>query len=88
MRGEDEDLAVAPDLEDGSAAVADVEIALAVEGDAGGDSHAFGVRGHRAVLATRGRPCRRSATRRTGCRRDRKPCPVGFIISVTNGLTV
>ena len=50
MRGEDEDLAVASDLEDGSAAVADIEIAFAIEGDAGGDSHAFGVRGHRAVL--------------------------------------
>ena len=46
-RGEDEDLAgvvraVGADLEDGAGAVADEEIAVAVEGDAGGDAHAFG----------------------------------------------
>ena len=33
------------DLEDGSGAVADEEVAVAVEGDAGGDAHAFGVGG-------------------------------------------
>src|ERR1035441_5726945 len=39
--GEDEDLAIGTDLEDGSGAVADVEVLLAVEGQAGGDAHAF-----------------------------------------------
>src|ERR1035438_10329226 len=34
--GEDEDLAVGTDLEDGSGAVADIEVLLAVEGQAGG----------------------------------------------------
>ncbi len=36
-------------LEDGSVAVADVEALLAIEGDAGGDAHAFRVGGHGAV---------------------------------------
>ena len=45
-RGEDEDLAVGADLENGAAAVADVEVVLAVEGDAGGDAHAFHVDRH------------------------------------------
>src|SRR5438270_9098979 len=44
--GEDKDLLVAANLEDGATAVADVEILIAVERDAGGDSHAFGIRGH------------------------------------------
>src|ERR1019366_2797995 len=44
--GEDEDLAVGTDLEDGSGAVADVEVLLAVEGHAGGDPHAFHEYGH------------------------------------------
>ena len=35
----------AVDLEDGAGAVADEEVAVAVEGDAGGDAHAFGVGG-------------------------------------------
>src|SRR5580704_356359 len=48
--GKDEDLAIAPDLEDCSAAVADVEKAVAVEGQPGRDAHTFGVRGHGAVL--------------------------------------
>jgi len=43
--GEDENLAVAGDFEDGSAAVADEEIALAVKCSAGGDTHAFRVEG-------------------------------------------
>ena len=43
--GEDEDLAAGIDLEDGAGAVADEEAAVAVEGDAGGDAHAFGVGG-------------------------------------------
>ncbi len=47
--GEDEDLAVAGDLEDGAAAVADVEVLLAIEGDSGGDAHAFGVHRHGSV---------------------------------------
>ena len=33
------------DLEDGAGAVADEEVAVAVEGDAGGDAHALGVGG-------------------------------------------
>src|ERR1017187_5564744 len=44
--GEDEDLAVGTDLEDGSGTVADVEVLLAVEGHAGGDAHAFHEYGH------------------------------------------
>ena len=48
-RGKDEDLLVAGDLEDGAVAVADVETLLAIEGDAGGDAHAFGVGGHGSV---------------------------------------
>jgi hypothetical protein len=59
-RGVDEDLAVAqdparagralgPDLEDGAGAVADEEVAVAIEGDAGGDAHAFGVGGDGAL---------------------------------------
>ena len=37
------------DLEDGAGAVADEEVAVAVEGDAGGDAHAFGEGGDGAV---------------------------------------
>jgi hypothetical protein len=54
-RGVDEDLAAgavgvgAADLEDGAGAVADEEVAVAIEGDAGGDAHAFGVSGHGAL---------------------------------------
>jgi hypothetical protein len=48
-RGEDEDLAAGVDLEDGSGAISDVEIAVAVEGDAGCDSHALGVGGDSAL---------------------------------------
>ena len=48
-RGEDENLAVAGDLEDGPAAVAHIEVLSAVEGDAGGDPHALGIRGHGAI---------------------------------------
>ena len=48
-RGEDENLAVAGNLEDGSAAVADIKILVAIEGDSGGDPHAFGVGRHGAV---------------------------------------
>ena len=52
--GEDEDFAGfggvgGGDLEDGSGAVADEEVAVAVEGDAGGDAHAFGVGGDGAA---------------------------------------
>jgi len=46
--GEDEDLAVGVDLKDGARAVADVEVAVAIEGDAGGDAHALGIGGHGA----------------------------------------
>ena len=47
--GEDEDLLVAGDFEDGAVAVADVETLFAIEGDAGGHAHAFGVGGHGSV---------------------------------------
>src|SRR5579883_307955 len=49
QRGEDEDLAVGADLENGAAAVADVKVAFAVEGEAGGYTHAFDVNRHVAV---------------------------------------
>src|SRR3954464_9806198 len=48
-RREDKDLSVGIDLEDRTGAVADVQIAVAIERDAGGDSHAFGVRGDSAI---------------------------------------
>ena len=48
-RGKDVDLAVAGDLEDGSAAVADVEILFRIEGYTGGHAHALRVGCHRAV---------------------------------------
>src|SRR5579859_816548 len=40
-RGEDEDFALRADFENGAAAVADEQIASCIEGDAGGDPHAF-----------------------------------------------
>ena len=40
-RGEDKNLPVGADLENGAAAVADKEVALGIEGDSGGDAHAF-----------------------------------------------
>src|SRR5437899_867869 len=40
---EDENLAVGCDLENGATAVADIDVCRAVEGDASGDAHAFGV---------------------------------------------
>src|SRR5208283_3008323 len=43
QRRENKNLPVASNLENGSATVADVEILLAIEGNAGGDPHAFGV---------------------------------------------
>src|SRR5579883_1057167 len=39
--GEDENLPARADFEDGAAAIADVEIFLGIEGDAGGDAHAL-----------------------------------------------
>src|ERR1051326_6962117 len=47
--GEDKNLAVAGNLEDGAAAIADVEVLVLVKGDAGGDAHALGVGRHGAV---------------------------------------
>ena len=47
--GEDKNLAVAADFEDGSAAVPDVEILLAVKSDAGSDAHALCVRRHGSI---------------------------------------
>ena len=40
-RGEDKNLAVRADLENRAAAIADEEVALGIEGEAGGDAHAF-----------------------------------------------
>jgi len=48
-RGEDENLAVGTDLEDRAAAVAHIEVLLAVEGDPGGHPHAFDENRHVAV---------------------------------------
>src|SRR5438874_3124965 len=45
----DKNLPIAPDLADSPAAVADIEILLAVKGDAGGDAHAFRIRRHGAI---------------------------------------
>src|ERR1019366_79377 len=47
---EHEDLPVASDLEDGPTAIADVQIAFAIERDTGGHSHAFGVRSYVAAF--------------------------------------
>src|SRR5208282_2999796 len=44
-----EDLAVGADLENSSATVSDIKILRAVEGNAGRDAHALGIRGHGAV---------------------------------------
>ena len=60
-RGVDEDLPLGIDLEDGAAAVADEEIALGVEGRAGGDAHAFDIDGELARRRRRGRRCPRRA---------------------------
>ena len=60
QRGEHENLAVGADLENGAAAVADVEVVFAVEGDAGGHAHALDVDRHVAVGRRLGRRCRRS----------------------------
>src|SRR6266436_974982 len=49
QRGEDKNLPVASDLENGSAAVADVEILRGIEGNAGRDPHAFGLGRYGAV---------------------------------------
>src|SRR5437879_434743 len=50
QHGEDEDLAVATDLEDGSTAIADVQEAVTIECDSSRHPHALRVRSHRAVL--------------------------------------
>src|ERR1035438_10542461 len=50
QHGEHEDLAVTVDLEDGSAAIADIQVSDWVEGNSGCDAHAFGVRSHGTVL--------------------------------------
>src|ERR1035437_6882178 len=49
LGGEDEDLAAGTDLEDGTAAVADIEIVFAIEGNSGSHAHAFHVHAHVAV---------------------------------------
>src|ERR1700722_11170640 len=43
--GEDEDLAGRGELEDGAAAVADIEKSIAIEGKSGRNSHTFGKHG-------------------------------------------
>src|SRR5271165_5003453 len=48
--GEDEDLPILSNLEDGPAAVADVQASLAVKRDAGRNAHALGVGAHGSVL--------------------------------------
>src|SRR5450755_1391155 len=48
-RGKNKDLLVASDLEDGAVAVADVETLLAIEGNAGGYTHAFRIRRYTSV---------------------------------------
>src|SRR4051812_48577673 len=48
-RSVDKYLAVARNLEDGAAAVADIEVFVVVEGEAGGDAHALRVGAHGAV---------------------------------------
>src|ERR1035437_3448629 len=50
QHGKHEDLAVTIDLEDGSAAIAHVEISGGVESYSRRDAHAFGVRRHGTVL--------------------------------------
>src|SRR5208283_101824 len=50
QHSEDEDLPVTPNLEDGPAAVADVQASLAVKRDAGRNAHALGVGAHGSVL--------------------------------------
>src|SRR5258708_14572174 len=47
--GEHEHLLVAANLKDGPAAVADIEILIAIKGDPRGDSHALGISGHGSV---------------------------------------
>src|SRR5271165_4248626 len=47
---EDKNLAITADLKDSSAAITDVEAALAVEGDAGRNAQPLGVGSHRAIL--------------------------------------
>ncbi len=46
---ENKNLAVARDFENGSAAVADVKILRAIERDAGGHTHSFGIGRHRPI---------------------------------------
>src|ERR1019366_4260252 len=48
-RGEDKNLAVGADLEDRAAAVANIEVLHAVEGNSGGHPHTFDENGHVAV---------------------------------------
>jgi len=49
--GEDVDLALPADLENGAAAVADVQKIVLIEGDASGDAHAFHI--HREIARRR-----------------------------------
>src|SRR5580692_1561971 len=47
--GKHEDLLVASNLKDGTAAVAYIEILVAIKSNSRGDSHPFGIRGHASV---------------------------------------
>src|SRR6202020_2108478 len=49
--GEDEDLAVGADLEDGAAAIADVKVVLMIESQTRGHTHALHEDGHVAIGA-------------------------------------
>src|SRR6478672_6936485 len=48
-RGEDVNLARLADLKNRSAAVADVQVLIAIESDTGGDAHALDINGHVAA---------------------------------------
>ena len=85
QRGEDEDLAVGADLENGAAAVAHVQVLLAVEGDAGGHAHAFHVDRHVAVGRHLVDDSRRSGWRCRACPAASNARPVAFISSLMNG---
>src|ERR1700676_1554763 len=50
-RGENVNLALPADLEDGAAAIADVQVAIRIEDDAGGHAHAFHIN---CAIARRG----------------------------------
>ena len=86
QRGEHVNLTRAADLEDGAAAIADIEILVRIERDAGGDAHAFHI--DRAVPGRRDLvdDARHGGWKRTASLRWSNARPVAFIRSVTRGL--